>query len=335
MSFLKRILGRKPETGPWPEGPDSRAVTSDGGDNPIAALLAAWRLPISQPRAEIEARYGVVTDPIYNWPTMLLPDPVQLPGAMRPWSAYVHDRIPPQYPITQFSGLVWFEDDAEINLRRTALHIAETLGDAPIGKRWNTLTATWQADLAEIRLTAWPPQLQSHGLNNPTEDRNPRLRFACHVQVATGFYPSLSDEERDWVTSSKLLRALPTRGNPPQSSPPHENYFEYVRRLDTDAHMPTGLRLSGDGKALVLLSSHLFVIPRNRIRRLEVMRLTPAKGPGGSSLHAICDSAAPNPEGQSLFLAEDPKTDGLNGFATQLSRQLDCPLDIGQAYADC
>lgn len=207
MDFLRRFLGQKPESEPWPNGPGTRAVTFDGGGNPIAGLLATWRLPILQPRAEIEARYGVVTDPIYNWPTMLLPDPVQLPGAMRSWSAYVHDRIPPQFPITQFSGLVWFEDDAETNLRRTASHIAETLGDAPIGQRWNTLTATWQADLAEIRLTAWPPHLQSHGLNNPAEDRNPRLRFACHVQVATGFCLALTADERRWVeTSTKAAR---------------------------------------------------------------------------------------------------------------------------------
>lgn len=335
MGFLRDLFGSKPKPAPWPDGPEAREFQVRDGGNVITKLLDKWGLPINEPRFAVEARYGVGPDPIYGWPTLLLPDAKELPGSMRGWTAYVRDTIPPQFPISQFSGLVWFGDDAEVNLRRTAVYIAESLGAAPIGQRWNTMVAEWQCDMAGITLTAWPPHLQSHGLNNPAHERNPRLRFACHVHVETGFCLALTADERRWVETSTMLRALPTRGNPPQSSAPHENDLEYVRRLEAGTQMETGLRLSGDGKALVLVSSHLFVIPRRRVRRLEVMRLTPAKGPGGSSLHAICDSAAPNPRGQSLFLAEDPKTDGLNGFATELSRQLDCPLDIGQAYADC
>ncbi|MDV3251700.1 hypothetical protein DevBK_10185 [Devosia sp. BK] len=336
MNILRNLFGPKSKRAvSAPDGPPARDLAGTGSENPLTALLSAWGLPLDEPRSAIEARNGIVSDPIYNWPTLLLPEAEQLPGAMRPWAAYVHDRIPPQFPISRFSGLVWLADDADFNLRRTGEHIAKTLGPAPIGRRWNTVVASWTSDLAEIRLTAWPPHLQSDNLQNPAEERYPRLRSACHVEIATGLCLTLSEVERQWVSSSQRLRTLSIGGTPPQSSAPLETQLEYARRLEAGISTEPRLSIAAGGEALVVLSSQLYVIPRSAIRRLEVVRLTPAKGSGGATLYAICDSAAPNSEGQSLFLAADPKTDGLNEFAQNLADQIGCPLDIGQAFADC
>lgn len=336
MSFLRRVFGGTSKEPEAPDEPQPLVLPGAlGAENPITALLARWRLPLAERRSAIEARCGIEPDPIYGNPTVLLPSAVQLPGAMRPWSAYVSDRIAPQFPVTQFSGLVAFEDDSGANLRATVHYIAQSLGAAPIGQRWNTMVATWRSDMAAISLTVWPKHLQNGHADIPAEKRHPRLAHACHVQVATGFCLLLTDAEREWVETSRLLRPLATSSAVPSANAPHESELEYARRPALGTRLEPSLRISGDNDALVMIANQLLVIPRTSIRRLEVFRLTPAKGAGGAWLKAICDSAAPNPEGQSLFLAEHAKPDGLNGFARNLASQLGCALKIGEAYPDC
>ena len=90
---------------------------------------------------------------------------------------------------SRFSALLWFEDDAHANLRRTAEYLSERIESAQVGQRWNTLVASWKRGLADIDLMSFPPEGQSDNLQNDTYDREPRLRTACRFNIATGFVP--------------------------------------------------------------------------------------------------------------------------------------------------
>ncbi|NHT77710.1 hypothetical protein G8E10_18560 [Rhizobiaceae bacterium CRRU44] len=325
----------------WPDGPAPAEVPIlPDGMNPILRLADDWRLPRHETRKEVLARCGCLPDPIYEWPALVLTDAEPLPGALAPWTASAFERIPPQFPIIRFTALAWFKDDAHANLRRVADHLTASLGPAPVGQRWNTVAAAWRSGLAEVSLTAWPPDWQSHGLQNPSEDRDPRLRTACHVTLITGFRLALSAREREWVTGFLPLAFDGDVGTARMAQAgrlaPGETELEYVRDPeDLVKDRQRMLGLSADGEALIVVSDQLFVMPRTDILHLEVIRMTPAKGGGGSSLHAHCYTHAPGADSQSVFLAQHGDPDGMTALGQELGERLDCLVEVSPYYPDC
>ena len=325
----------------WQDPPEAaNAPISDGGTNPIHVLLDEWRLPRTETRAAVMGRVGISTDPTYHWDTLVLQDTVALPGALGPWTAGAHDRIPPQFPITRFSSLVWHGRDAHRNLHRTADFLATSLGTASVGKRGNTLVASWRSGIAEISLTAWPPEWQSDKLSNLAQERDHKLRTACHVQVISGFRLGLSARERTWIGG---LTPLIVDGDigvsrtvVPGIEAPNETQLEYVRDPENLVDSRSwSLGVSALDEALIVVSNQLFIIPRHAIIRLEVTRLTPAKGRGGSTITAICRTKAPSDHGQSIVVAQKSDPDGLNAIAQHLGDRFDCAVQIEPSYPDC
>jgi hypothetical protein len=308
-------------------------------ENPIHRLVDDMGLPRHELRGDIERRIGIRPDPFYRTVTVVFDAANAMPGAMAPWTARSDPGIPPQFPITRFSALTWFDDDAKVNLRLTAQHLEKWLGPARIGKQWNTLVATWQSGMAEVSLIAWPPEWQSRDLQNDAEDREPRLRSSCHVNVATGFRLPLSEEERDWIAT---FRPMPFEGSvgtarmgKAGTSAPYDTELEYARDPETFASSWQGsLGLSAGDEALIIVSKQLFVVPRGSVLGLEVLRLTPAKGGGGSSLHVLCRTQAAGRNAQRLFLAQASAPDGMNGLGHELASRLGCPVEIGPYFPD-
>jgi hypothetical protein len=309
------------------------------GSNPIHELIDHWRLPRCEKRAQVAARAGVERDPLYLRPSILLPEAMSLPGAMTPWSANAFAGIPPQFPIGHFQSHVWFEDDAHVNVLRTADHIAAHLGPVTVGRRWNMFECTWICGRAELRLVAFPSEWQTHHLRNEVHEREPRLQYACRVSVVTGAVQPLSIEEKAWVASFRPLHfkgtvgsaRIPAVGVPP----PSETEMEYAR--DASSLPPdtqSALGLSADNEALIVISHQLFVMDRRDIMLIEVQRLTPARGSGGSLLYAHCRTEAPDTQSRTITLGHSRETDGLNELAEELGRLLRCPVEIGLAYPD-
>lgn len=340
MRFLKSLWRRVEAELPAAEGPPPTTLDSlaDGG-NPIHRLIDEMRLPRHELRRDVERRLGTRPHPFYRSDVIVLDEAIALPGAMAPWTARSDPGIPPQFPITRFSALIWFEDDAHANLRRTADHLERRLGAARIGKQWNTLVATWQSGVAEVGLIAWPSEWQSRGLQNDAEDREPRLRFACHVNVTTGFRLPLSERERDWVAGLQPIRFEGSVGTARMAragtSAPYDTELEYARDPEAFASAWQGsLGLSPGDEALIVVSNQLFVVPRGSVLGLEVLRLTPAKGGGGSSLLARCRTQAAGRDTQSIFLAQASDPDGMTGLGHELARRLGCPVEIGAYFPD-
>lgn len=307
--------------------------------NPIYDLLDQWRLPLRETRAQVLARVGQSADVLFGGSRIHLPAAMSLPGAMAPWSASAFARIPPQFPIGQFTTYVWFENDAHINVQRTADHLASHLGPTTVERRWNAVESIWRYGRAELRLTAFPAEWQSPGLRNEAFERDPRLRHACRVEVATGAIQPLSDQERVWVAGLRHILVegvlASDHGAVVGVSPPSETEMEYARDASL---LPRGTEpavgISADDEALVVIARQLFVMARCDIMHFEVARLTPAKGSGGSTLYAHCRTEAPAAESQVISLVESPNPDGLNDLAADLGRRLRRPVDIGVAFPD-
>lgn len=339
--FFRRRKAEPAPVTPWPDGPAPAEVKPDpDGMNPILRLADEWRLPRHETRMEVEARCGILPDPIYGWPALVLFDAKSLPGAMAPWTASAFERIPPQFPITRFSVLAWFEDDAHENLRRTADYLETSLGPAPVGQQWNTVVAKWRSGLAEVSLTVWPPAWQSHDVQNPSEDREPRIGTACHVTLMTGFRLGLSGTEREWVEGFQPIAIDGNVGTVSMARAgrhaPNETELEYVR--DPEDLVEDRLRTLGvsrDGEALIVVSDQLYVIPCTDILHLEVLRMTPAKGGGGSSLHAHCRTRAPGADDHSVFVAQHSDPNGMTALGQELGKRLGCSVEISPYFPDC
>ena len=341
LGWFRRSQSKLQTTKTWHDEPEATEVPLlAGGNNPIDALIDQWRLPRKDTRAEVTARVGISLDPIYRWDALVLKEALSLPGAMQPWTASAFERLPPQFPITHFSSLVSHGDHAHQNIERTAEFLGASLGPATVGKRWNTLVARWRSGIAEISLTVWPPEWQSGMPSNSAEDRNPRLRTACRVYATSSFRLRLSEREKAWVAGLEPLifdgEVGSARNAIPGTEAPNETQLEYVRDPENWAdgrHCTLGV--PSDDKALIVVSNQLFVIPADAIIRLEVIRMTPAKGGGGSTLAALCRTAAPAVDGQSIFLAQHADPDGLTAFAQHLGRRLGAPVEISPYYPDC
>lgn len=340
MRFLKSLWRRVEAELPASDGPPTTILGPlPDGANPVHRLVDDMRLPRCELRRDVERRLGRRPDPFYRSDAVVFDAATALPGAMAPWTARSDPGIPPQFPITRFSALIWFEDDAHTNLRRTAEHLATWLGPARIGKQWNTLVATWRCGLAEVALVAWPPEWQPRELRNEAEESEPRLRSACHVTVTTGFRLKLSESERDWVRGFRPISFEGSVGTARMAmagtAAPDDTEVEYARDPENLASAGQGsLGLSAGDEALVLVSNQLFVVPRENILALEVIRLTPAKGGGGSSLHARCRTQAEGRDAQTLFLAQASDPDGMNGLGHEIAVRLGCPLEIGAYFPD-
>lgn len=324
----------------WPDGPDPLVLTStDLQPNPILSLLEDWRLPCRETRSQVIERVGISEDPFYHGDTILLPEATQLPGAMSAWSASAFKGIPPQFPISRFSAMVWVDDDAQDNLLRTVDHLSQNLESAPAGQRWNTFVATWRCGRAEINLMSFPPEWQSGNLQNDAHDREPRLRTACRVDVATGFVLPPNDEEQAWIESFRPVNVEGSVGTAREAQvgaqAPFETELEYVRDA---SNLATGFQatigLAENDEALMIVSSQLYILPRQKLLAFDVSRLTPAKGGGGSTLHARCQTEAPGTESRSVFVAQSPDPDGMNDLAEMLGRRLGCPVAISPYCPD-
>lgn len=116
---------------------------------------------------------------------------------------------------------------------------------------------------------------------------------------------------------------------------PFETEMEYVRdasRLAPDIQAAVGF--AANDEALIIVSNQLYVLPRTKLMYFDVVRLTPAKGGGESTLHAHCRSEACGIESRAVLVAQATDPDGVTKLAEELGKRFGCPVEIGPYYSD-
>jgi len=332
----KRAMGSAPTSGSSAPLP-ARLPIGPGG-NPLHSLFDAWHLPWREPRSEVEAREGIRRDPLYDDDVMFVRDAVVLPGTLRPWNAGIFERFAPTLPITRFTAIAWFADDAAANIECMAAWVAERIGPAPIGPEYNTDICRWRAGGAELQLMTWPPERQSPGLANNAFDREPRLHSAVHLTATTGFRLPLSEREDAWMRSFRpVAMVAPQRTVPVHrvgETAPGETELEYAR--DPGEYLRrTGNNIGypPDAAALIFCTHQLFIVPREDVLGFVVMRLHRAKGPGGSSLQVRCRTPCPVAD-KTLHLTSASDPDGVTALGRALATAFDVPCEVSPPFPD-
>ncbi len=319
-----------------PFAPRSPAQAEHGG-NPLLAWLDAAGLPWRPTRGELAARYGIHTDNPYKWdlvPLDVRPPPLQ--GMLWPFGFQAFPRYSPAMPPVTLSTHVSVGGDAEANIRFAADQFAQHLGARTIADEYNTRRVGWRWGAASVTLLAWPPARQSGPKpNNPAHRREPRLVTACSVTVQTGWRPPLSPQDRAWLDG--FVPMGPTRNWIPAHPRAAlgqtmfaETQLEFMREPPDDlARFRGAFGLSADGEALIACEDALCVVPLAQVAGFEVRRVLPAKGGGGSTLSARCDTGYAACPTKTVQVAQGERADDLNDIATRLAAATARPLQLG------
>lgn len=109
-----------------------------------------------------------------------------------------------------------------------------------------------------------------------------------------------------------------------------EAELEFMREPPADlAQLRGAFGLSTDGEALLFCENALYVIPLEQISAFEVVRTLPAKGGGGSSLTARCDTGYPACPTKDVQVAQGERADDLNDIAARLAAATGKPFKLG------
>jgi len=109
-----------------------------------------------------------------------------------------------------------------------------------------------------------------------------------------------------------------------------ETQIEFMREPPGDlARFRGAFGLSADGEALIFCEDALYVVPLAQISTFEVVRTLPAKGGGGSSLIARCDTGYPAWPTKDVQVARGQGADDLNDIATRLAATTGRLLKLG------
>ncbi len=308
--------------------------------NPLHAWLDLNAFPWQMTRADLATRYGVRPHVAYRWDVIEIEtaNPL-LSDLLWPISAQAFSQFATSMPATEFFGTCWHSIDARDNLRRVVGQLVPILGPGQINNASNSRGHRWVHGPATLDLHAFPPELQGGPRSNPSHDREPRLRTGCSVSIKTGFRLPVSERERDQVKSFEpILRlhaqALAVPWMP--RLPVVQSLLEFIRKpeLAFDACRDWVGR-SEDRSALIVFSDELYVIPVDRIMRLEVRRTLPAKGPGGSSLGVVCTNGEAAGPARFVEVRSAPGATDLDQMAATISLAIDKPLALLPYDYDC
>ena len=314
-------------------------VPCDGAENRILNILEAAGIPWRISRAELAARYGVRRHAAYDWDVIEIDTtPPIVDGLLWPLSAQVLPQFPPHLPATLLTGLICVADDALQNFRFAMGRLAASLGPGETRSAANSIELCWSHGPARLSLTVWPPAMQQWKFTNPAHDRDPRLKTACHLAIDTGFRPAATPMERAWLTTFETVAPIETgrmSDSTVRQSPASQAELEYVREPPAAAAPLFGsVGVSADRKALIFYGAQLYLIAVEDVVAFQVVRMLPAKGPGGSRLEVECRTRCVGLETKRLTITAAKGTEDLNSLAAELSRKTARPFALGSYEYD-
>lgn len=319
-------------------------MTDIGGSSQFGEI---WRvlcqagLPILTPVENLLASSAIGLHPAYQWEGIWLQEsrPLLPANALWPWFWRRDDRYAASLPPVEFSTHVWLSDDARANIEAVVHMLSRVLGASSIPARYNTLEATWRDGACNVQALVFPASTTLGRTSNPSHDREPRLKTACHVSVRTGFIPSLTLEEMRAAETAQLHVSLngvlPSAVPTAQSGPPMFT-LEFARRPEPSMNeLATGVSTSADRELLFYQGRYLYVFPMGAVRSIDVVRMKPAKGSGGSWIEISVGGIEGGLPAKSVIAAEAAGPDDLSQLASEVAKALGKPLNLKPYGYDC
>lgn len=239
----------------------------------------------------------------------------------------------PNAPAGELIGDAYYRADERANIRQVARELSRFLGPAPVEDHLNTLRAEWRCDRAGVRLLAWPRERQFAR----SDDRDPRLQLGCYITIHTGLRPEPGEAEREQLRSFVPICALPPRRDRGESYDWYINQseMEFMRDAAGIAGNVGQIGLSADGGALIFHADDLFMLDMAKVQSVRVLRVQPAKGPGGSTLQIDVLTDYDGVARKEVTVCEAPGADDLSEIAAIVASAIERPLNLEPYSADC
>jgi hypothetical protein len=306
----------------------------------LLAHLDEIGLPHAVPLRDLIARYGIVKSPHYAWDVLRY-------EAVRPFvdgqvGPFEHNAFGPPFapdllPPTRFSTFVAPSSDARANHAHALARIEARYGAGASRASSNTLGHEWVLGTACIRLTTWPADLERFPMSNPAHERHPEMRAFSHLTIETGHVVALSPAEEDALRARVAFGPLPRGARAIIAPLDHE----VVR--GTTRCVPEGIAcaipevgMSAAGDAVVGIDGQrAFVVAREDVRGLELIRAMPARGPGRSTLELIFeDRWSTRRERRRRTLFEGAAPHDLDALTAQVEAALGIAAEARDALDD-
>jgi hypothetical protein len=300
----------------------------------LLAHLADLGIPHDLSLRDLVARYGVVRSTFYDWDVVRIADARAIvPGQVEPPD--FQPRLQPDLlPAPDISALVSAHPDERESHARTLAYLVERFGAATETSTSNTVSHTWIFDTASISLTTWPRELEAGvRVTNRAHERHPELARFSHLRVVVGHVVPLGEREKAWLTRASPLAPEGAAAFEPwmdvsRFSSPLRGCF---RRLpDELSRRRRFWGIGSDAAAIVGMNGlDAFVLPADDLIDLELVRLSPARGPGGSKLIArYRDPFTSRDAERSKAIAEGPLPTSLDAAAHTVAQCLDKALRV-------
>jgi hypothetical protein len=296
--------------------------------NSVRDGLDRLGLPWRTPKAELKARAGISHWPLPDDPVVFVETAQSLPGLIRPLS-FRDAGQSPAMPPAHLHGYFWVRDDTKANLAAARAAFEPYFGKPRDGRGMASNIEAWEwADPpARVRLTVWPPKLNrdfGYG-SNSVHDAEPRTRSACSISIQSGYRPTCSPLERQWLEAmdvagivrppfrpgarlslpkpglwSRLFGARPRLPDvaTPQSllqmmneRDVHDNMLEFRREPFPEYAAHYGkVGVAPGGSALLVCTADLLIVPAAQIEAIEIITITPGRSfpSGGTEINTRC-----------------------------------------------
>lgn len=282
---------------------------------PLQRHLDAIGLPWRATYAELVARFGVTVDSAKGSRVIRVASTRPfMRGMLHPLQVRAVDGCEPGAPVGPFETLVSFGLGAAVNFRQAILLLQPVLGDGVA---------------EDLRVHAWRFGHDSVTLHiGDDAGADPRMRAACRLTlVIAGRRPSALGNRVGRLGFIPILQFDEGLQQTTIYRPSLKHLRDYRRKPSSqDAGLYRWVGWSADRSTLIVFNNDLFMIPVGDIVRLEVTRIVPARGGGGSMLDLVCRAARPGANERWIEIATGPHADALTDVATRIADALDKPL---------
>lgn len=297
-------------------------------ENAIQLFLDLHGIPWRESLETLVGSHGVRDGPYtYNRRSVLLDRASRpFPKMTHPLSFRYDDAFEASLPPVRFDG------QFELAFRRSWLSSSRPRIDAA----FRSLVQSLEVDIGPAAtdhdhgLALWQSGPSSIEIRHPDlrDNRLPANRHGrCSIGIETGFRPACSEIERRWLeTCAPHVRLGPPVGSALVAKTPARQFeLEYVREPcagmeRTDAH----ICLSQDEAAILFTTHQLHVVPRDRIRGVQIIQ-GEAKFDIRSEVAIMC-AAGGWPKGLTVRTADQPGA--LDDFGRDLAAWLGVPFAI-------
>lgn len=310
------------------------------GPNLVQVYLSEIGLQWLLPRAFLVKRYGVRPHAVYDRYVIEIETPRPFVKHMLwPLSAQVSPQFSPNEPATEFSGVSYVSDNAAENLRRNVDQLQPFLREGTALSTSNSIGHHWVYGAASVELHVWPPEMQRGPTLNPSYEKEPRLKAGCWIGIVTGFRPLVSDTEIAQLMAFESVARIREEwlgAAPPFLRSGLQYELEFTRATDPAFdHCNGWIGCSADRTAFIFYSRELYFIPMEAVIQLQLERVLPAKGPGGSSLRVQCRCDYAGQQTKTLTICSADGAEDLDELAATVSRAIAKPLVLLPHVYDC